>query len=268
MSTDAFDSSFPQDQAHGLRRLFAQTRVRLVPVVSNPHMAFGGVLLERLCTALAEQDARVLLVDAAERSPQPQELAVISLAECIEQLSPKVSYMAARGLPLRFVDAHGSTAGFLQAIVDAAPETDVLLVHASASEQCRLFARQTICLPTRPLLLADDRPASVTHAYAAMKLMTLRAKTMVYHLLLGAAPSSPRAGRIAEQLAGCADIFLGSVLQGWTQIDPAGNATDAVPRALQHLAATVLQPVSLETEATFPVKSPMPVNWPAIGAVN
>jgi cytochrome P450 len=32
----------PLDQADGLRRLFARNPIRVIPVVSNPHMAFGG----------------------------------------------------------------------------------------------------------------------------------------------------------------------------------------------------------------------------------
>jgi hypothetical protein len=119
----------PPDQAHGLRRMFAQAGVRLVPVVANPHMAFGGVLLERLCSALAGEGARTLVVDASDGAPAPGELAVMGLAECIESLSPDVSYLAARTLPLRYVDTHGSTAPFLQAVADAAPQCDIVLVQ-------------------------------------------------------------------------------------------------------------------------------------------
>ena len=37
--------SLPLDQADGLRRLFAHARVCIVPVVSNPNVAFSGVML-------------------------------------------------------------------------------------------------------------------------------------------------------------------------------------------------------------------------------
>ncbi|TNY02638.1 flagellar biosynthesis protein, partial [Escherichia coli] len=47
-------SAMPQDQAHGLRRLFAASRTRFVPVVSNPQVLGSGVLLEGLCAAFAE----------------------------------------------------------------------------------------------------------------------------------------------------------------------------------------------------------------------
>lgn len=228
----------PLDQADGLRRLFAHARVRFVPVASNPHVAFGGVLLERLCTAFAEHGRHTLVVDAGERSPAHAEMATMEMSECIEMLSPQVSYLAARGLPIKFVDTHGSTASFLQAVSDAAPHADVVLVHASATDLCRLFARSE----ARPLLLADDRPASVTHAYAAMKLMTQRAGLVVHDLLLSAAPTSPRAERIAMQIATCADDFLGAVLRDWMQVDPATDAREAPVPSLRRWARDTLQP--------------------------
>ena len=230
----------PLDQADGLRRLFAANRACVVPVVSNPHVTFGGVMLERLCTAFAEHGKHTLVVDAGERANEASELARLDLADGIECLSAQVSYLAARGLSLRYVDATGSTRGFLRAIADAAPQCDVVLAHASASELCRLFARSPGAdidgTPNcRPLLLADDRPASVTHAYAALKLLTQRAGLVVHDLLLGAAPQSPRAERIAMQIATCADDFLGAVLRDWVQIDPACDATEAPTPALRRL---------------------------------
>jgi hypothetical protein len=51
----------------------------------------------------------------------------------------------------------------------------------------------------------------VTHAYASMKLLAQRAGLVVSELLLGAAPHSPRAERIAAKLAGCADTFFAGV---------------------------------------------------------
>ena len=240
MHDDRFDSRYPQDQAHGLRQMFAHARVRMVPVVANPHMAFGGVMLERLCTAFAEQGAHVMVVDASERAPDPSELSVMDLTECMNTLSPQVTYMAARGLPLRYVDPTGSTGGFLQAVADVAPHVDVMLVHASELDLCRLFMRTE----ARPLLLADDRPASVTHAYAAMKLLTQRAQLMVHDLLLCAAPSSPRVERIATQLATCADNYIGAVLRDWLHVDPASDAREAPAPALRRWAREVLEPAA------------------------
>jgi flagellar biosynthesis protein FlhG len=228
------------DQADGLRRMFAGSRVRFVPVVSNPHLSFGGLMLERLCSAFGEHGARVLVVDASERAQMPGEMALIELSECIEPLSERVSYLAARGLPLRLVDTHGFTSRLLEALVDAMPQVDVVLVHAPATDLCRLFSRRdprhAAREDMRPLFLADDRPASVTHAYAAMKLLTQRAGLVVHDLLLGAAPNSPRAARIAIQLATCADTFLGAALRDSIQIDPAAPAAEPVCAAMRQWA--------------------------------
>ena len=96
-----FRRTMPTDQADGLRRLFASRAVRFVPVVSNPFIAHGGVLIERLCSVLEEMDLDTLLVDASERGGPSKELASFDLAEGIELLSTWVSYLAARGLPVR-----------------------------------------------------------------------------------------------------------------------------------------------------------------------
>jgi len=264
----------PLDQADGLRRLFASARVCFVPVVSNPNVAFGGVMLERLCTAFAEHGKHTLVIDAGERANEASEMALLDLAECIEPLSGQVSYLAARGLPLRFVDAAGSTASLLRAVTDATPHCDVVLVHASASELCRLFARgaglstdghadgRANC---RPLLMADDRPASVTHAYAAMKLLTQRAGLVVHDLLLGCAPQSPRAERIAMQIATCADDFLGAVLRDWVRIDPACDATEAPTIELRRLVREQLATALGTAPQALPAHAPY-VEYPPYAA--
>ena len=244
----------PLDQAQGLRRLFAHSQVRFIPVVSNPHVAFGGLMLERLCTGFAERGAKTLVVDASERASAPSEMALLDLAVCIEPLSAQVSYVAARGLPLKFVDATGSTHIFLQTVAEAAPGSQIVLIHASPADLCRLFGRNprdADASPACPLLLADDHPASVTHAYAAMKLLVRRAGLLVHDLMLGAAEHSPRAERIALQLAICADDFLGAVLRDWVPIDPATDAGAPPTAALRRWVHERLLPAGNETRRRF-----------------
>ncbi len=226
----------PQDQAHGLRRLFAASKQRFVPVVCNPRVMGAGVLLEGLCTAFAELGLRTLVVDAGVHSPQPSELAQVDLSNCIEQLSPKVSYLAARGLPMRYINANGSAASFLEALADAAPDADVILLHASAAELARVVALREV----RPLLLADTEPASVTEAYAGMKWLTQRAGLMVYSLLMACHPQLRVATRIAQQLHSCADGFLGAVLRDWACLDPRAAQHAPLTPELRHLARELL----------------------------
>lgn len=228
-------SSPPLDQAHGLRRMFAAQRGHVLALVANPHVAFGGVVLDRLAQKLAASGREVLVVDAGPGAPAPHELARLELAAGIERLAPCVSYLPARGLPLAFVDTRGSAEGFVDAVRDAAPQADVLIVHADASELSRVMARRTM----RPLLLGADHPESIKHAYAAAKLLARRNGLATFDLLLVAAAHSPRAASIAASLAACLDDFLQALLCGWARLDPAEDpaADDA---ALERLLAAQL----------------------------
>jgi len=232
------------DQAAGLRQMFTGEAKRFVPVVSNPHVACGGVLLERLSTALVERGARVLVVDAGERAGSAGEMAPVDLGQCIERCSPQVSYLAARGLAIRFVDSSGSTRRFLDRLAEAAPGCDAVIVHAPANELCRTFGhghRGGVAFlgddAPCPIVFAEDRPASVTHAYAAMKLLAGRAGFVVTELLLAAAPSSPRAERIAAKLASCADHFFAGVMRDWARVDPAGDPCEPPDDDLRRIVA-------------------------------
>lgn len=222
----------PSDQADGLRRMFSGTRTRFIAVAANPDVAFAGLALERLASVCATSDRRVLVVDAVRGTPH--ELAAVDLSACIEPLGENLMYLAARGLPVRHVNARGSCEAFLDAVTDAAPEAAVVIVHAEAHELGRLFARRA----PRPLLLAADHPVSVTSAYANMKLLAQRHGLMAFDLLLVAAATSPRTPRIAEQLAVTAERFAGAVLHDWAAIDPAAQGD--WPRALLRLADGLL----------------------------
>jgi flagellar biosynthesis protein FlhG len=230
----------PQDQADGLRRLFGAQRPRFMAVVANGEMAFSGLVLERLARACSAAGRRTLVVDAAAGAPAPHELAALDLAAGIDVLSPGLDYLAARGLPLRYVNSRGSCAGFLQALCEAAPTAEVVIVHAEASELGRLFTGRAV----RPMLLAADHPATVMQAYAGLKLLAQRHSLMAFGLLLAARPDEPRVPRIAEQLALTADRFVGATLHDWACIDP----TDGdVPRALARLVHGALH-LELELE--------------------
>lgn len=223
----------PLDQAHGLRRLFAGTRQRIVPLAANPHVAFSGVLLDHATAALAGSGRRVLVVDAADSSPAPHEMAMLDLGACIETLSPQVGYLAARGLPLAHVDTRGCSSSFLDALAQAAPKADVILLHANASDLARMFMRRS----ARPVLLGSDHPESIKHAYATCKLLAQRCGLMTFDLLLAADPSSRRITSIASSLAGCADGFLGAVLHDWAVVDPASPPGAGNDAALERLLA-------------------------------
>lgn len=225
------------DQASGLRRLFS--RRRLLPVAANPFVPAGQALLETITAALAAQGRQVLVVDAAATAPEPHESARFDLAAGVERLHEQVSYLAARGVPLAHVDTHGSAAGFVEAAYDAAPDADVLLLHADVTDLARMLGRGAV----RPLLLASDRPESITQAYACCKLLNQRCGAMTFDLLLGTSVDSQRSSAIAERLASCADTFLGAVVQSWAAVDPLFEPMAASDAALARLLAAQLAQV-------------------------
>jgi flagellar biosynthesis protein FlhG len=238
----------PADQADGLRRMFAGQTRRYIAVVANAHVAFTGVALERLTAALALQGRSALLIDASESAPAVPEASALGLAACVERLSPDVSYLPARGLPRRWVDTRGSSARLLEAAADAAPDREVIVVHAEATDLARMFTQRAL----RPVLLSEDHPDSVVDAYVSMKLLAARRGWMSCDLVLLAASGSPRLPHIAASVARCADRFAGVALCDWAAVDPASDPHSRPDAALGRLVAGQCEVDALP---------PMPAVW-------
>jgi len=230
----------PRDQAHGLRQLFAGADQRFVPLVHNPQVPGAGAVMERLCAAFAAQGLHTLVVDAADTASPPHELAGVDLSACIEPLSPTVSYLAARGLPMQYLDSRATLTGFLDALRTAAPRADVVLLHAGALDLRRMFAGRT----PSPVLLAGNRPDSLTHAYGSMKLLSQRLGALAYDLVVAGDVSPRRAVRMAERLTECADHFLGAALRHVAVVDPLATVQAALPTDLRRLAAAQAGPAT------------------------
>jgi flagellar biosynthesis protein FlhG len=231
----AIDSSaaWTADQADGLRRLFARTGCVVLPLVSNPHVKASGVAVERLTAALALQGRKTLVVDAGETSPPPAEASVLELAPCIEHLSPTIAYLAARGLPRRFVDTRGSAARLLDELTRLVPDAQAVLLHASAADLVRLCTGRML----RPLVLSSDDPESVKHAYAGMKLLVQRSGWKSFDLLLLGPDRSERITSIASTLSDCADQFVGASMHDWASMDELASARQPPNAALRRLVA-------------------------------
>lgn len=253
-------ASGPLDQADGLRRLFGGRRRHVLPLVANPHVVFSGLVLDRLAAVFAASGREVLVVDAGALSPPPHELARVDLGACVERLSPRVCYLPARGLPKLHIDTRGSAGGFIDAVQCAAPQAEIVLLHAEGQDLARIFRRRA----ARPLLIGADHPESIKHAYANLKLLARRCELMTFDLLLTASRLSPRAGSIGASLAECADRFLGATLLHTALIDPAGDLDQAPDEDLSEmLAAQLALDDSLPlppAEAGFRPPRPAPLN--------
>ena len=230
----------PVDQAQGLRQMFAARVLRFIPVVANTRSSAGGLVLERLCAAYAAWGLSTLVVDAGEQARVPSELAEFDPSEGIERLSDHVSYMAARGLPLKFADARGSCSSLLDALADASARSDVILVHASASELVRIFADRGRLHNLRPLVFTNDLAEGLTDAYAAVKVLSQRGGWMAYDLLMCAPRHSQQADQVIRRLSQCSDQFLGAAQRVALRLDPLEPASIDPDARFMELAAGLL----------------------------
>jgi flagellar biosynthesis protein FlhG len=227
----------PLDQAEGLRRMFARQQRRYLALVSNPHVRHSGVAVERLTAALSLLGLRSLVVDAGETSPSAPEAAALDLAACVERLTSRISYLPGRGLSRRYVDTHGSSASLLEEFKRVAPRVDVVVLHAPAPELARLFTQRA----ARPVLLANDHPESVKHAYASLKLLAQRSGWMSFDLLLLAQGQPARHARIADSVSSCAEQFISAALHDWATLDPKAPATEPPSPELMRLVVAQLE---------------------------
>lgn len=204
-----------EDQAAGLRRLFAASR-RIVALASGPTLNASGVAVERLASALASQGRHVFVVDAGDTSPPVPESAVWGLGSAIERLAANLAYLPARGLLRRCIDVHGSSACLLDEFARAQPHADVLLVHAGAMDLVRLLKGHAL----RPVVACSDDLDGVKEAYATVKLLAQRAAWVTFDLLVMGERGDVPARRIADALASCAERHAGSTLRAWTALNP------------------------------------------------
>lgn len=156
----------------------------------------------------------------------------------------------ARGLPIRHVDTQGRCGGFLEALERAAPQADLVLLHAGTADLARVFAERRV----RPLLIGADSPRAMTEAYASLKRLALRPGWRAHDLLIVADPAGPRTERLGESLAECAERFLGAAIHDCVVIDPS-DALEAAPDArLIHLLRAQLAQDLLQDSEMAPLE--------------
>jgi flagellar biosynthesis protein FlhG len=194
-----------QDQAAGLRRLFTARTQQVLPLVANPFDTTVAAAVQRLVQAIAALHGQVLIIDVADGAPPARAGFALDVADAIEPLSPQLSYFSAAGLPQAWAQRHGHAAGLLDSLGQAAPQADVLLLHANVQDLPRLCRGREVT----PVLLAADHPSSVQHAYAALKALAQRCGWRSFDLLLAAGSASPRTSAIVQTLNECAQRFAG-----------------------------------------------------------
>lgn len=219
------------DQAAGLRALFAPRRAQLVPLVDNPLLEGAEALVDLLVGAYLERGLQVLVVDAGARAKAAGELAQLNLAACIETLSSQVAWLDARGLVAAHLDHRGSASRLLDRLQDAAPRADVILLRAPVAELARVIAPGAHGRPVcRPIVCTDLQQQNLTAAYSAMKWLAERAEARVFGLLVAGHPELALTKRVARQLGDCAERFLGAALPSWAGLEPNRRLNAALRR--------------------------------------
>jgi flagellar biosynthesis protein FlhG len=105
----------------------------------------------------------------------------------------------------------------------------------------------------RPVLLASGAGESVTHAYAALKLLSQRLGLMSFDLVLPTQRArGPSTKQIADRVSECADRFLGAAMHDSATIDPDLPFGEASGPDLMRLAAAQLS----VTAPTAPIAAP------------
>lgn len=239
------------DQAHGLRRLFAHHTVHLVPVVSNPHAAGAHMLMEGLCHGLAAQGLHTLVVDAA---PNPYTTGVdvaqavardLDLGQWIDELDTHTSVLAASPTIGYFADQTGAPALLFEALREAAPSADVILFHADAVVLSGLFAHRRV----RPLVMTTDDASSLTHAYAAMKILAQYGGLMQHSVVMDLPRQAMGLPLAASRLVKCVGDFLGGQAHLSAVTSTATDDEVALAQTLHQLSMSLLHhalPFSLQ----------------------
>ena len=138
---------------------------------------------------------------------------------------------------MQHVDTHGSCASFIPRMMNVVYDVDVVVMHTEARILARMLGEQQL----RPVLLASGAGESITHAYAAQKLLVQRLGLMSFDLVMPATRGrGPTSAQIARRVGDCADRFLGAALHDSATIDPDMAFGGASGPDLMRLAAAQL----------------------------
>jgi flagellar biosynthesis protein FlhG len=274
------------DQAATLRRLVAEKQGHRTPVlaIASGKGGAGKTLLSiNLALEMASRGRRVLLIDLDPglanvevhlRLPQGPRLSEVLTG----QISLEEAYVeSAFGLKLLGGGHLSSLDGdemrdelphlgsaqtphrILELVRRSSERFDVILLDAGAG--LGPWVRQTLCEADQAILVTQPDPASVTDAYALLKLCQIDRLTCTSSLFVNRAKDREEALLTATRLRSVALRFLGlePELQGWFLEDPAiaASTQHQVPfrlqlppeapsrRSLSSLAATLLAKLPL-----------------------
>lgn len=212
----------PNDQAHGLRKMSSPTRpVKVIAVASGK----GGVgktnITVNLGVALASQGKQVLLLDAdlglanidvmLGLHPQYNLFHVIdgskSLSDIIVEGPAGLKIIpAASGVQKMAELSPAEHAGMIQAFSEMEQHLDVLLIDSAAgiSDSVISFTRAA----QEIIVVVCDEPASITDAYALIKLLSREYNVEHFHVIANMTRNIQEGRELFDKIAMVCERFL------------------------------------------------------------
>ena len=236
------------DQAAGLRRMQRQKPVRVISISSGK----GGVgktnISVNLGVALANDGKRVLLMDAdlglanvdimLGLRPQYNLSHVLAGERTLEEIivkGPKGMKVipAASGLQHMAELSPAENAGLISAFSELADQIDVLLIDTAAgiSDSVVTFSRASQDV----VVVVCDEPASITDAYALIKVLSRDYQVSRFRILANMAADEKEGRVLFKKISAVTDRFLDVTLDfmGTVPYDP------AIRKAVQKQRAVV-----------------------------
>jgi flagellar biosynthesis protein FlhG len=210
-----------QDQAAGLRRLLADDFVRIITLTSGKRGVGKTSVLINLAAALARRGKQVMVLDEHQgrhsvigmlgltpyydlmhvlRREHSLEQVMLSGPEGIMLVPAGKSVQALANLPA--ADQEWLVRSFAQ----LAQPVDVVLVDAVAGVASNVLP---LSLAAQELVVVvDPRPASMTDAYALIKVLNQGFARRGFHIVVNRAASPEEAGVVFDNMAKVASRFL------------------------------------------------------------
>lgn len=227
------------DQADGLRRMFAAERLRVIHVVAGSAGVGRLTVAVNLGVALAVAGRETLLIDVIENRRRRTALDYLGLGPRIRQDATSAT-TGPHGLGILTLD-HASSQAPMHAAQAAARRTALAyaLITDSSTRCARWLPIEDQC---RELVVVLSRAtASITEAYALVKRMSAAGVCRRFHVLINRAASEAEAALIFRNMSRAARGYLDVELEllGFIPADSAleqaaaqrASVLDAAPAA-------------------------------------
>jgi flagellar biosynthesis protein FlhG len=235
------------DQAHGLRRMFAPGRPRVIQIVAGREGVGRTSVAVNLAVALARMGRDTLLIEAARQREDARALDYLGLDSSRAWAQSPVRPLeraATQGLAVWPLDLtqRARDAGCAIPIPDRLPgrmrRPDCVLVNSACGRSLVWTGEHE---SHDVLIVLSRAPASITGAYALVKRMSVQGIEKRFHVLVNRVASEDEARLIYRNLA--------SVAQGYLDIQLELSGFVPADEALARAAAQGTSVLDIEPEA-------------------